>query len=252
MSLRKPQKHSLVVLDTILQEIELDKEIDLQKALRTVNDLFPICTNFERDFMSLAFALATGVGKTRLMGAFITYLYTVKGIKNFFVVAPNLTIYNKLCADLGKPNSAKYVFKGLGCFNNYPNIITGDNYSNFSVGQLGMGEITINIFNIAKFNREIGNIKKLTEYLGESYFDYLANQEDLVVLMDESHHYRATAGFNAINDLKPVLGLELTATPQIESGSKTVKFKNVVYDYPLGKAIDDGYTKTPYALTRRY
>ena len=35
----------------------------------------PKVTDFERDFPSLCFALATGVGKTRLMGAFITYLY---------------------------------------------------------------------------------------------------------------------------------------------------------------------------------
>jgi type III restriction enzyme len=37
-----------------------------------------------------------------------------------------------------------------------------------------------------------------------------------VLLMDESHRYRATAGLRAINDLKPVLGLELTATPFVE------------------------------------
>jgi hypothetical protein len=42
------------------------------------------------------FALATGVGKTRLMGAFITYLFKAEGIRHFFVLAPNLTIYNKL------------------------------------------------------------------------------------------------------------------------------------------------------------
>jgi type III restriction enzyme len=31
---------------------------------------FPKLSDFERDFPSLCFALATGVGKTRLMGAF--------------------------------------------------------------------------------------------------------------------------------------------------------------------------------------
>jgi hypothetical protein len=40
-----------------------------------------------------------GVGKTRLMGAFIAYLHLAHGINNFFVLAPNLTIYNKLIAD---------------------------------------------------------------------------------------------------------------------------------------------------------
>ena len=251
MSLRKPQKRSLKILADILDEVELAKDIDLDKALRDVHDMYPTCSNFERDFMSLTFALATGVGKTRLMGAFITYLYTQKGIKNFFVVAPNLTIYEKLKQDLGNPSSEKYVFRGIGCFKSVlPNLITGENYC--EKGMMGgFSDVTINIFNISKFNRELGKIRNLSEYLGTSYFNYLASREDMVVLMDESHHYRADKGLAAINELKPVLGLELTATPQVEQGTKTVKFKNVVYEYPLSAAIKDGFTKTPYAMTRR-
>lgn len=251
MSLRKPQKRSLKILADILDEVELAKDIDLDKALRDVHDMYPTCSNFERDFMSLTFALATGVGKTRLMGAFITYLYTQKGIKNFFVVAPNLTIYEKLKQDLGNPSSEKYVFRGIGCFKSVlPNLITGENYR--EKGMMGgFSDVTINIFNISKFNRELGKIRNLSEYLGTSYFNYLASRDDLVVLMDESHHYRAEKGLAAINELNPVLGLELTATPQVEQGTKTVKFKNVVYEYPLSAAIKDGFTKTPYAMTRR-
>ena len=251
MSLRKPQKRSLKILADILDEVELAKDIDLDKALRDVHDMYPTCSNFERDFMSLTFALATGVGKTRLMGAFITYLYTQKGIKNFFVVAPNLTIYEKLKQDLGNPSSEKYVFRGIGCFKSVlPNLITGENYR--EKGMMGgFSDVTINVFNISKFNRELGRIRDLSEYLGSSYFNYLASRDDLVVLMDESHHYRADKGLAAINELKPVLGLELTATPQVEQGTKTVKFKNVVYEYPLSAAIKDGFTKTPYAMTRR-
>lgn len=251
MSLRPPQKRSLKILEDILAELDLEKNQDLERALEIVHDLFPTCINFERDFMSLTFALATGVGKTRLMGAFITYLYTQKGVKNFFIVAPNLTIYNKLMKDLGDSSSEKYVFRGIGCFSqNIPNLITGDNYKEKGLMQ-GFSDVTINVFNISKFNREIGNIHHLSEYLGQSYFDFLAAQKDLVVIMDESHHYRADKGMTAINELKPVLGLELTATPQVESGTKTIKFKNVVYEYPLSSAIRDGYAKIPYALTRR-
>lgn len=251
MSLRKPQKRSLKILDDILDEVELKKDLDLNAALRAVHDIYPTCSNFERDFMSLTFALATGVGKTRLMGAFITYLYTQKGIKNFFVVAPNLTIYEKLKQDLGNPSSDKYVFRGIGCFRSMPpNLITGENYREKGL-MLGFSDVTINIFNISKFNRELGRIRDLSEYLGNSYFNFLASRKDLVILMDESHHYRADRGMAAINELKPILGLELTATPQVEQGTKTVKFKNVVYEYPLSSAIKDGFTKTPYAMTRR-
>jgi len=36
--------------------------------------------------------------------------------------------------------------------------------------------------------------KRLSEYIGESYFDYLAALPDLVLLMDESHRYRRIGG----------------------------------------------------------
>jgi type III restriction enzyme len=68
--------------------------------------------------------------------------------------------------------------------------------------------------------------------------------------MDESHRYRATAGINAINELNPILGLELTATPQIERGGKTEPFKNVIYSYPLSNAMEDGFVKEPAVATR--
>lgn len=80
--------------------------------------MYSICSDFERKFSSIAFALATGVGKTRLMGAFITYLYTQHGIKNYFVVAPGTTVCDKLKRDLGDSSNPKYVFHGIGCFSN--------------------------------------------------------------------------------------------------------------------------------------
>ena len=81
----------------------------------------------------------------------------------------------------------------------------------------------------------------MREVLGDSYFDYLANLPDLVLLMDESHRYRAQAGMRAINELNPLFGLELTATPFIESSRGPVPFKNVVMDYPLARALEDGF-----------
>jgi len=69
--------------------------------------------------------------------------------------------------------------------------------------------------------------------------------------MDESHHYRADRGLEVINELNPVIGLELTATPQVERSGGAIKFKNVVYEYSLAKAIRDGYVKEPAVATRR-
>ena len=133
MSLRKPQAESLKILDKIMVSVNLAKNADLNSNLSIVNSLYPICSSFEREFMSLTFALATGVGKTRLMGAFIAYLYTQHNIRNFFVVAPGTTVYEKLKQDLGNPANPKYVFKGLGCFTSTPYIIADDDYRDKSI-----------------------------------------------------------------------------------------------------------------------
>ena len=249
MSLRKPQRTSLKRLAEIIEAATPCKNPDLLRNRNIVHNLFPTFTDFERTFMSITFALATGVGKTRLMGAFITYLYCQCGFKNFFVVAPNLTIYNKLKSDLGDSSSEKYVFRGCGCFAKAPRVYADDEYRQKPL-DFDVSDINLFVFNIDKFNSEDASMRALNEYLGESFFELLSGLDDLVLLMDESHHYRAKSGARALNDLKPILGLELTATPLVSSGTKQIPFKNVVYEYPLSMAISDGYTRTPYALGR--
>jgi type III restriction enzyme len=257
LSLRLPQRHSLEILDRITEIVPPKKEADVAAALATIRSEFPTVTDFEREFPSLCFALATGVGKTRLMGAFISYLHLAHGINNFFVLAPNLTIYNKLVTDF-TPNTSKYVFTGIAEFaTDAPDIVTGDNYEG-KAGSLfdQLLRCKVNVFNISKINSEVRGgkaprIKRLSEYIGESYFEYLANLKDLVLIMDESHRYRASAGVRAINELKPVLGLELTATPFVEANKGPIQFKNVIYDYPLGKAMADGFVKEPAVVTQK-
>ena len=257
LSLRRPQEESLGIMADLADKLILQKNADLTAELEKVTSFCPTCTDFERNFPSLCFALATEVGKTRLMGAFIAYLFLAKNIRNFFVLAPNLTVYNKLIEDFSNTSSPKYVFQGIGEFvHRRPRIITGDNYEEVRQGELFKYEVHINIFNIGKINAETRGgksprIKRLAECLGYSYFDYLTNLDDLVVLMDESHHYRADRGMEVINELNPILGLELTATPQVERSGGTIKFKNVVYEYSLARAMRDGFVKEPAVATRR-
>lgn len=257
LSLRAPQEKSLRALATALDAAPdmLNKERELDSLQKAISAEFPTLTDFEREFPSLCFALATGVGKTRLMGAFISYLHLAHDIKNFFVLAPNLTIYNKLITDF-TPNSPKYVFKGIAEFAAYsPQVVTGDNYESAATADI-LSPVAINIFNIAKINSEVRGgkaprIKRLRETIGDSYFNYLANLPDLVMLMDESHRYRASAGVRSLNELNPLMGLELTATPFTESSRGPVPFKNVVVDYPLARAMDDGFVKEPAVVTQR-
>jgi type III restriction enzyme len=263
LSLRKPQSDSLEILADVLGRIDLSKDADPEATLAAIRDTYPTVEAFEHDFPSLCFALATGVGKTRLMGAFIAYHYLTGKSRHFFVLAPNKTIYEKLISDFS-PESPKYVFKGIAEFAaNPPLIVTGDNYGSgvgvrFEGGRssdLFGSDVHINIFNVDKINKEESprgkpRMKRLQETIGESYYAYLSRLDDLVLLMDESHRYRASAGANAIDGLKPILGLELTATPKA-AGARPVPFRNVIYNYTLGQAMADGFVKEPAVATRK-
>lgn len=259
LALRPPQHDSLEIFARLCDVLSLSKEPDLEAELDAVHELFPTLSSFERDFPSFCFSLATGIGKTRLMGACIAYLHYEKGFNNFFVMAPNLTIYNKLKNDLGNTSNPKYVFRGLDKFVNPPRIIDGDNYADFRQGAFGVNDVVINVFNIAKLNSDSktqagapARIKRLNEVLGESYFSYLQSLPDLCIFMDESHHYHADKSFDVINELHPVLGVELTATPQVQKGTRKVDFRNVVYEYSLAHALNDGlYVKVPAVFTRK-
>ena len=185
LSLRKPQKESLELFAKIVTTIGFDPKEEIKNKFEKLSSLqIPGFSSFERDFPSFAFALATGVGKTRLMGAFIAYLFLEHNISDFLVLAPNLTIYNKLIEDLGNSANPKYVFRGVGEFVHLtPTIITGDNYANIETQKWVprssafqrslLEEVRINIFNISKINAETrgGNsprIKRKNEYLGDS------------------------------------------------------------------------------------
>ncbi|WP_246714639.1 DEAD/DEAH box helicase family protein [Rhizobium leguminosarum] len=262
LSLRRPQDESLKILADIIDLIDPAKDTNVDEALEATKAMYPQVLNFERDFVSLCFALATGVGKTKLMGAFISYLYMTGKSKNFFVLAPNLTIYEKLLQDF-QPQSPKYVFRGVEAFAHQPPIIVNaDNYEDGKgvrgTDLYGEHSAYINIFNISKISSDVRSsarggkpprIKRLQEYIGDSYFKYLSELPDLVLLMDEAHRYRADAGLRAISELKPILGLELTATPK-STGAGASEFKNVIYSYSLAEAMEDEYVKEPAVGTR--
>ncbi|MFH0882144.1 MAG: hypothetical protein V2A56_04090 [bacterium] len=77
LSLRPPQRVSLEILAKVCDVIPLEKNTDTVQALKDIQAVQMdsggqvSVTDFERDFPSLCIAIATGVGKTRLMGAFI-------------------------------------------------------------------------------------------------------------------------------------------------------------------------------------
>lgn len=95
MNLRAPQEKSLILFADYL-ESEPGKKVLARNKRENRGNLSNIegitkdyaqaipemqqFKAFERTFPAYTFALATGVGKTRLMGAFVAYLYLVYDI----------------------------------------------------------------------------------------------------------------------------------------------------------------------------
>lgn len=255
MSLRPPQQEALSYLDAISADCDYKKdsraEIEAAASLHCEGGRrIKIADQF--DFPSFCYAMATGIGKTRLMGACIYYLYKTKGCRHFFILAPGSTIYEKLRKE-SNPAHPKYLFKGLEAEMGRPKVYDGENYTSYPTGYEQMriktektSEIQLFIFNIGKiFNSRTDtqfNFHKFKEELGMSFADILSGFDDLVICMDEAHRYYAPASMKAINGLKPVLGLEYTATPKFTG--------NVIYSYDLARGAAEGYLKTPVVMGR--
>lgn len=255
MSLRGPQKEVLSYLDAISTHCDYQRDSTAAveaAATEHCEKQRPIKVDAKFDFPSFCFAMATGIGKTRLMGASIYYLYKTKGYRHFFILAPGSTIYDKLRKE-SNPAHPKYIFKGLEAEMGSPKVYDGENYDTYPVHyeQTALtfeksSEIELFIFNIGKiFNSKTDtqfNFHKFQETLGMSFSAVLASFNDLVICMDEAHRYYAPASMKAINFLKPVLGLEYTATPKSTS--------NVIYSYDLARGAVEGYLKTPVVMGR--
>ena len=253
MSLREPQAEALSYLDKISKACDYKlntKEAIEQVASENCENQNKIKVDFE--FPSFCFNMTTGIGKTRLMGASIYYLYKTKGYKHFFILAPGNTIYEKLKRE-SNPSHPKYIFKGLESEMGRPKVYDGESYTKYPVkfiqGQFEFektSEIEIFIFNIGKiFNPRtdrVFNFHKYQETLGMRFSDLLASFDDLVVCMDEAHRYYAPASMEAINDLNPILGLEFTATPKRSN-------RNIIYSYGLEKGAGK-FLKIPVVMGR--
>lgn len=254
MSLREPQKEALQYLDAISSNCDYKRNTLAEvEAVATANceDKHTIKIDENFKFPSFCFDMATGIGKTRLMGAAIYYLYKTKGYKHFFILAPGNTIYDKLRKE-SNPAHPKYIFKGLEAEMGRPKVYDGENYTKYPVryvqGEIEIektSEIQIFIFNIGKiFNSKTDTTFKFHKYqetLGSSFADVLAKFDDLVICMDEAHRYYAPASMKAISYLKPILGLEFTATPKSHN--------NVIYSYDLAKGAGK-FLKIPVVMGR--
>ena len=254
MSLREPQYEALKYFDAISSKMEyrtVSKKEAEKIASENCQNPHNILVDKEFDFPSFCFDMTTGIGKSRLMGACIYYLFKTKGYKHFFILAPGNTIYDKMRRE-SVPGHPKYMFKGLEAEMGRPKVYDGENYLSYPVKYIQQeliveknSDIQIFIFNISKiFTRGDLEFKfhKFNENLGCSFAEVLRSFDDLVICMDEAHRYYAPASKRAINYLNPVLGLEFTATPKSTN-------KNIIYHYGLEEGAGK-FLKIPVVMGR--
>lgn len=194
---------------------------------------------------------ATGVGKTYVLAGLIEYLALVESpAKNFLIIAPGRTIRNKTIRNFTRGDKKSLT----GAMRSRPHLITSDNFDNPATRSI-MDDDTktkVYVFTVQALTSKTGDGRATHEFqegLGSSFYEWLAQLDDLVILADEHHCYRAkenAKGFaNTIAALNPEVVVGLTATPEKKDDDL------VVYRYPLAAAIADRLVKTPVIVGRK-
>uniref|UniRef100_UPI002591AB43 DEAD/DEAH box helicase n=1 Tax=uncultured Corynebacterium sp. TaxID=159447 RepID=UPI002591AB43 len=205
----------------------------------------------------LVLNLATGAGKTYVMAAFIEYLRR-QGHPNVMVVTPTKVVQDKTVLDFSE-GSHRYI----GGFDVPPRLVTPGDVSKLRVDNVasdlfvGEGASTLYVFNVQQLfppkdggkNVATGDEaarRKTWKFQEDSgaLAQRLIDTEDLVIIADESHLFGSTAKTfrKSLTSLKPAVTVGLTASPD--------KGDDVVYRYPLWRAIQDGYVKQPVLVYR--
>lgn len=245
----------------ILESIsaEFDLRAPNKEALRQL--VFTLDGDYDPTVMQVL-NLATGVGKTYLMAAFVEYLRR-QGVGNVVIVTPGKTVQAKTVQNF-TPGTPRYITGAAVP----PEVVTPQDYSAWIARQNGPARLA--------FGREVPmlsfifNIQQLIapkEAEGDTHgstqdamrrkprrfdenagvlFDYLKNLDDLVVIADESHLYGSSAvAFNAaLKELDPAAAIGLTAS--VDKATD-----HVIYEYPLYRAIQDKYVKAPVLAFRK-
>lgn len=198
----------------------------------------------------LLFHMATGSGKTVLMAALILYLYT-KGYKRVLFFVDQTNILEKTKDNFLNPSSSKYLFKES--LNLLGNNVEIKEVSNFS----SIDENAINI--CFSTTQGLHSHIRVPEENQLSITDFEDNK--VLLIADEAHHVN-TWTKNPNKDEKLTersweetvmkihksntdnILLDFTATANLKDDNVREKYQDkIIYDYPLRKFRDSGYTK---------
>jgi len=214
--------------------------------------------------------IATGGGKTKVMSLAIVWSYfnchreqNSSLVKHFVVIAPNLTVYERL----------KFDFENKKIFDTDP-LIPEEWRGDFQIqtilqdqpgGEVASGAIYLtNIHRLYEtrvcndsdessiWGPEVKRNKALDT--STALRERIASHKGIMILNDEAHHLHdpELAWNKAIDSLHLMnlnkgrdgvcLQLDFTATPKHNNGDF---FRHIVCDFPLGEAVDAGIVKVP-------
>ncbi|MDD5894625.1 MAG: DEAD/DEAH box helicase family protein [Coriobacteriaceae bacterium] len=244
------------LIDSISTDFDL--RAPNKEALRKL--VFALDGDYDPAVMQVM-GLATGVGKTYLMAAFIEYLRR-QGVGNVVIVTPGKVVQAKTVQNFTQ-GSPRYI-KGSPV---PPEVVTPQDYSAWVARQNGAGALSYGrevptlafVFNIQQLiaptsaegathgdgqQAQRRKPRRFDENAGV-LFDYLRGLDELVVIADESHLYSTSAEkfHSALEELDPAACVGLTASPSSDD--------HVVWRYPLWRAIQDEYVKQPVLAFRK-
>jgi type III restriction enzyme len=233
-------------------------------------------TEEEDAWSRYAFKLATGSGKTKVMSLAIVWSYFhalresySEMARHFVVIAPNLTVYERLKDDFKPGDGRPDIFDDDPLI---PSEWRGDwNLSVVLQDEVG-GAATGGVFYLTNIHRLFDPQKKKNSEentyrwmgpavskssaldTGDALRDRITQHKRIMVLNDEAHHvWDPDSAWNeAIQYLHHTIQqrggqgicaqLDFSATPKDNKGQA---FKHIVCDTPLGEAVDAGIVKTP-------
>lgn len=229
-------------------------------------------TEEEDAWTRYAFKLATGAGKTKCMSLAMvwSYFHALREsdspmARHFVVIAPNLTVYERLKEDFGNgkifDTDPLIPSEWRGDWN--MSVVLQDEASGAATGGV------LYLTNIHRLYDKDPNKKKDADTYsfmgpavskskaldtGAALRDRITAHKRLMVLNDEAHHvWDPDSAWNEAiaflhETVKARTGgglvgqLDFSATPKDNKGQL---FKHIVCDTPLGEAVDGGIVKTP-------
>ena len=201
--------------------------------------------------------MATGTGKTMVMGMLIAWQVLSSGIKDVLVVSPSVTVRDRLEALLpGNPDNVYDEF---------------DLVPSAWRGRLGAARVTItNYQQLKPKTSKSTSVAKLGTQGARSLANSILGRtggSNILVINDEGHHAwrheeyasadsdeseRAgiwTAGLDMIHEARTILRChDFSATPFVPTGKSSTDetmFTWIISDFSLWDAIESGLVKTP-------